>query len=173
MRPWLDNDPIDKRQRSRRRKGSACTGHGVARVVGMSPSSLHLGAVLAVAVASTAALEHHASQPRGEEKLIFEQKLVTVPGRQLAALTVDYTPGGVSPAHHHGEDVEVFAYVVFGSVRSKVNDGAETVYRAGEFWYEPPGSAHSVSVNASSEEPARILAVFVAADGARLTTVDP
>jgi quercetin dioxygenase-like cupin family protein len=39
-------------------------------------------------------------------------------------------------------------------------------------WLEPPGAAHSVSANASTSEPARLLAVFVAEDGAELTTFD-
>jgi hypothetical protein len=57
-------------------------------------------------------------------------------------------------------------------IRSKVNDGPITVYEAGESWLEPPRAAHSVSENASATEPARLLAVFVAKDGAELTTFD-
>ena len=53
-----------------------------------------------------------------------------------------------------------------------MNDGPITVYKAGESWLEPPGAAHSVSENASATEPARLLAVFVAQDGAALTTFD-
>jgi quercetin dioxygenase-like cupin family protein len=103
---------------------------------------------------------------------IFAQKLATIPGKSLTALTVDYAPGGASGAHHHAKSAEVFAYVVSGAIRSKVNDGPEKVYKAGEFWYEPPGAAHGVSANASSTEPARLLAVIVADDGAKLTTFD-
>jgi quercetin dioxygenase-like cupin family protein len=103
---------------------------------------------------------------------IFAQKLATIPGKSLTALTVDYALGGASGAHHHAKSAEVFAYVVSGAIRSKVNDGPEKVYKAGEFWYEPPGAAHGVSANASSTEPARLLAVIVADDGAKLTTFD-
>jgi len=42
-----------------------------------------------------------------------------------------------------------------------VNDGPKRVYRAGESWYETPGSIHRVSRNASKTEPAKLLAVFV------------
>jgi quercetin dioxygenase-like cupin family protein len=62
--------------------------------------------------------------------------------------------------------------VLEGAIRSQVNGGPVTVYRAGESWLEPPGAAHSVSANASTSEPARLLAVFVAEDGAELTTFD-
>ncbi len=62
----------------------------------------------------------------------------------------------------------VVAYVLEEAIRSKVNDGPERVYRVGESGLEPPGAAHSVSAC----EPARLLAVFVAEDGAELTTFD-
>jgi quercetin dioxygenase-like cupin family protein len=64
------------------------------------------------------------------------------------------------------------AYVLEGRVRFRVNDGPVTVYQAGESWLEPPGATHSVSANASATGPARLLAVFVAEDGAQLTTFD-
>lgn len=103
---------------------------------------------------------------------VFEQKLKTVPGKTLSVVTVDYAPGGASPSHRHADSAEIFAYVVEGAVRSQVNDGAEQVYQTGEFWYEPPGSTHGVSANASASEPARILAVVIADDGAEITTYD-
>jgi quercetin dioxygenase-like cupin family protein len=113
------------------------------------------------------------STGKGEQVAkIFAKPLANVPGKTLTAFTVDYAPAGVSPPHHHAREAEVFAYVVHGAVRSKVNDEPERVYAAGQFWYEPPGAAHAVSANASTTEPARILAVFVADDGAELTIVD-
>ncbi len=110
---------------------------------------------------------------KGEEVTpIFVQRLETVPGKSLTAMTVDYEPGGASRPHHHPKQAEVFVYVVSGAVRSKVNDGPEAVYHAGEFWYEPPGAAHGVSANASATEPARLLAVVVADAGISITTDD-
>jgi quercetin dioxygenase-like cupin family protein len=46
------------------------------------------------------------------------------------------------------------------------------VYKAGESFFEPPGSEHLVSANASTSKPASLLAIFVADDGAGLTTFD-
>ena len=42
-------------------------------------------------------------------------------------------------------------------------------HEAGEAFFEPPGSEHLVSENASTTEPASLLAIFVADDGAQLT----
>ena len=89
----------------------------------------------------------------------------------MTGVLVEYGPGASSPPHHHTTKGSVVAYVLEGAIRSKVNDGPITVYEAGESWLEPPGAAHSVSENASATEPARLLAVFVAEDGAELTTL--
>ena len=48
-----------------------------------------------------------------------------------------------------------------GAIRSQVNDGPVTTYKAGQSFSELPGDRHSVSANASDTEPAKLLAVFV------------
>jgi quercetin dioxygenase-like cupin family protein len=103
---------------------------------------------------------------------VFAYALPNLPGQTMTGILVEYAPGGSSPPHHHTSKGSVVAYVLEGAIRSKVNDGPEAVYEAGESWLEPPGAAHSVSANASATEPARLLAVFVAEDGAELTTFD-
>ena len=101
-------------------------------------------------------------------KQIFAQQLPNVPGNSMTAFVVEYAPGGKSESHHHTGSV--FAYVLEGEIRSQISDGQPAkVYKAGEFFYEPPGSSHLVSENASATKPAKLLAVFVAADEAVLT----
>lgn len=41
-------------------------------------------------------------------------------------------------------------------------DGGDRVYHAGESWTEKPGAHHRISENASTTEPAKLLAIFVA-----------
>jgi quercetin dioxygenase-like cupin family protein len=103
---------------------------------------------------------------------VFAYDLPNLPGQKMTGVLVAYGPGGSSPPHHHTTEGSVVAYVLEGAIRSKVNDGPETVYQVGESWLEPPGAVHSVSANASATEPARLLAVFIADDGAELTTFD-
>jgi quercetin dioxygenase-like cupin family protein len=104
-------------------------------------------------------------------KPVLSQGLPNVPGKTLTAVVVTYGPGGKSPRHHHAGSV--FAYVLSGSIRSQVSDqGPPRVYKAGEAFFEPPGSEHLVSENASAAEPASLLAVFVADTGAQLTVLD-
>ena len=104
----------------------------------------------------------------GHDRTVFSAQLPNVPGKTLTAIVVEYGPGGSSPAHRHAGSV--FAYVLSGQIRSENSaTGPVRVYRAGETFFEPPGSTHLVSANASDTEPASLLAVFVADDHAQLT----
>lgn len=116
------------------------------------------------------------SRADGEEvgvqtKRVSAERLGNAPGKSLTAIVVDYAPGGKSGAHRHAGSV--FAYVLSGAIRSENSaTGPAKVFKAGESFFEPPGSRHLVSENASAKEPASLLAIFVADDGAQLTTFD-
>jgi quercetin dioxygenase-like cupin family protein len=104
----------------------------------------------------------------GHEHAVYATQLPNAPGKTLTAIVVEYGPGGSSPAHRHAGSV--FAYVLSGRIRSENSaTGPVRVYRAGESFFEPPGSTHLVSANASDTQPASLLAVFVADDHAQLT----
>jgi quercetin dioxygenase-like cupin family protein len=103
----------------------------------------------------------------------FSRAIPNIPGKSLIAVEVSYTPGGASHPHTHAKSSFIYAYVVSGSVASKVNDEPERVYKAGESFFEEPGARHSVSRNASKTRPAKLLAVFVVdSDDKALTTND-
>jgi quercetin dioxygenase-like cupin family protein len=93
--------------------------------------------------------------------LVFDRALPNVPGKSMKGVLVEYQPGGSSPAHTHPDSAFIYATVLEGAIRSKVNDGPEKVYHAGESFAEVPGDHHGVSANASDIQPARLLAVFV------------
>ncbi len=99
----------------------------------------------------------------------FADHLPNVPGKSLTAIVVNFAPGGRSLPHHHAGSV--FVYVLSGAVRSENSaTGPVRVYKAGESFFEPPGSTHRISENASATEPAKVLTIFIADDGAVLTT---
>jgi quercetin dioxygenase-like cupin family protein len=126
---------------------------------------------MSIGVALCAAAAARVVMAEGDKvQPVFSQKLPNVPGKTLTAVAVDYAPGGKSKAHHHAG--VVFAYVVSGAIRSQVDDGPARVYHAGEAFFEGPGAHHVVSENGSRNKPAKLLAVFVADDGASLTTFD-
>ena len=101
-------------------------------------------------------------------KQAFSEKLPHVPGKTLTGIHVTYAPGAKSSPHFHAGSV--YAYVLSGQIRSENSaTGPARVYSAGEGFFEPPGSEHKVSENASDTESATLLAIFVADDGATLS----
>jgi quercetin dioxygenase-like cupin family protein len=93
--------------------------------------------------------------------LVFQHELPNVPGKSIKGVLVEYGPGGFSPGHTHAKSAFIYATVLEGAIRSQVNDGPVTVYKAGQNFSEMPGDRHAVSANASETEPAKLLAVFV------------
>ena len=93
--------------------------------------------------------------------LVYAHELPNVPGKSVKGVLVEYGPNGCSPGHTHASSAFIYATVIEGAVRSRVNDGPERTFRAGESFTELPGDRHGVSANASATEPAKLLAVFV------------
>ena len=89
-----------------------------------------------------------------------DEPIPNVPGKRLVTHVVNY-PGGGSAPHRHARSAFIYAYVISGEIRSQVESEPARVYRAGEAWFESPGSRHPVSINASNTEPARLLAVVI------------
>ena len=122
-------------------------------------------AVLALAFAAGevgVALAHDAA---GEESVqpVMRQTLPEMPGKQVTVVTVSYAPDQSSEPHVHPGSV--FAYVLEGSVVSQLADEAPKTYTKGQGWYEPPQARHLVSRNASTTEPARLVAWLVGNEG--------
>jgi len=99
--------------------------------------------------------------------LVFDQELPNVPGKSLRVVLVEYGPGSGSSSHRHPSSAFIYARVLEGAIRSKVNDAPERTYQAGESWTERSGDHHQVSQNASTTAPAKLLAVFVIDTGHR------
>ena len=103
--------------------------------------------------------------------LVYDHTLPNVPGKSIKGVLVEYGPGGSSPAHTHPKSAFIYATILEGAIRSSVNNGPVVTYHAGQNFSEMPGDLHSVSANASTTEPAKLLAVFVVdTDEKELTT---
>nr|WP_232326875.1 cupin domain-containing protein [Mycobacterium sherrisii] len=132
-------------------------------------------AALSVAVLlSPAARGEPTPQNSGQNpvvRTVFSQPS-NVPGKSMRAVTVHYPPGAKSAAHHHAKSAFIMAYVLSGAIRSQVEGEPARVYQAGETWSESPGAHHTVSENASSIDPADLLAVFLVDTGDGPLTTD-
>jgi quercetin dioxygenase-like cupin family protein len=95
--------------------------------------------------------------------------LPNVPGKRVTIVRVFYGPGGFTRPHRHSGSVT--AYITKGEIRSQLGGGPVETFKVGQSFFEPPGATHLVSANASNTEPAELIAVFVADEGAQLTTL--
>jgi quercetin dioxygenase-like cupin family protein len=124
-------------------------------------------AASAIAAPLCATNNSSGSSPNQVE-LIGSYALPNVPGKRVTVVRVSYGPGGFTPPHRHGGSVT--ATITKGEIRSQLGGGPVETYKVGQSFFEPPGATHLVSANASNAEPAELIAVFVADEGAELTT---
>ena len=97
--------------------------------------------------------------------------LANVSGKRVTVVRVIYGPGGFTRPHYHAGTVT--AYIVRGAIKSQLQGGPLETFTPGQTFFEPPGSVHMVSANASTTEESELLAIFVADEGAQLTTFLP
>ena len=123
-------------------------------------------------VTSTAAWDNILcmTEARGPDRVepVASYPLPNVPGKRVTVVRVIYGPGGFTRPHYHAGTVT--AYIVRGAIKSQLQGGPVETFTVGQTFYEPPGSVHMVSANASNTEEAELLAIFVADEGAQLTT---
>lgn len=125
-----------------------------------------LGAVAAAPAAQPVALAA-ANQSKASARELVRRDLIDLPGKEVLLETVEYPPGVSSAPHRH--DAQVFVYVLEGRVVMQVQGGPRMTLGPGQTFYEGPSDIHSVSANASSSEPAKIL-VFMIKDKGKATT---
>jgi quercetin dioxygenase-like cupin family protein len=147
---------------------------GLAVIAGLA-CSLAIGKALPVtmdAITTMVAPLCAASDPTGSTldtvEPIGSYALPNVPGKRVTIVRVFYGPGGFTRAHRHAGSVT--AYITKGEIRSQLGGGPVETFKVGQSFFEPPGATHLVSANASNTEPAELIAVFVADEGAQLTT---
>jgi quercetin dioxygenase-like cupin family protein len=118
--------------------------------------------VLVILAAFAPGLAHAEESARVTPLLLKD--LPDIPGKEGLIITVDYLPGGESPAHRH--EAHSFVYVLQGSIVMQVAGGEPVTLTPGQTFYEGPRDVHVVSRNASRVEPAKFLVVLIKRKGA-------
>lgn len=135
-------------------------------------------ALLATAPGCTPADEEAPAAPSGpkppSETLspLFETALPNVAGKTFTSAIVAFPPGARAAPHRHG-DAFVYAYVLDGTVASKLEGTPRRTYHQGDDWVEQPGAHHVLTANTSQTEPAKLLVVFISNAGDKLKVDDP
>jgi quercetin dioxygenase-like cupin family protein len=129
-----------------------------------SVSLLSLAVTAAASLHGPAAAQPTPAGTASTRRDVITQSLPGDPQRDITLVEVTYPPGAGSPPHMHANGV--MAFVVAGTIVSKVGDGPEQAFHAGDAWWEPEGAIHRVSRNASATQTATLLAIYIAPKGA-------
>ena len=146
-------------------RSTSAVSYGFVAIVAAAMSSIATWGTLHFVASAEA---QTAPQPATAQLLV--QSLPDLPGREVRITLLDRPPGNASPAHHHPGH-HTFGYIIEGTYELGINGQPTRILHAGDTFYEPPGAVHSVSKNASSEMPLKIV-VFMVADASQPSTVN-
>ncbi|BBJ37768.1 hypothetical protein SSPO_004860 [Streptomyces antimycoticus] len=112
------------------------------------------------------------TRPSETLKPLLQQALPNVKGKTFTSVIVDFPPKARAMPHRHGQAF-VYAYVLEGTVRSRLAGKPVRTYHQGENWVEQPGAHHVLTENTSPIKRAKLLVVFVSNTGDKLKVDDP
>ena len=127
-------------------------------------------AILAAATAVLAQMAPPEAAPQpwtGISRTDLQRHDLSIPGREVIQVRVDFQPGTAAPAHRHpGEEI---VNMLAGSLEYRVEGRPAVTLRAGDVLFIPSGAVHAVR-NVGSES-ASELATYVVAKGEPLITL--
>lgn len=110
---------------------------------------------------------HMKTQQAGTKRTDLQRHDLSVPGREVVQVRVDFDPGYISPKHKHpGEEI---IYVLEGTLEYQVEGKPPTTVKAGEVLFIPAGAIHAAK-NVGSGNGAE-LATYVVEKGKPLITL--
>ncbi|MFL5465638.1 MAG: cupin domain-containing protein [Gemmatimonadaceae bacterium] len=124
-----------------------------------------IGAAMLIVASGFAVDTAHAQQPESKRTDLQRYDL-SIPGREVVQVRVDFDPGYVAPRHtHFGEEI---IYILEGTLVYEVEGRPPTTYKAGDVLVVPAGAIHSVT-NVGTSNGAE-LATYVVEKGKPLIT---
>ena len=123
-------------------------------------------AVSVLAIGSTLALNVASAQQPRSKRADLQRHDLSVPGREVIQVRIDFDPGYVAPMHTHpGEEV---IYVIEGTLEYEIG-GKKSRVKAGDVLFVPAGTPHTVT-NIGSDNGAE-LATYIVEKGKPLITL--
>ena len=93
-------------------------------------------------VATTLALHSAQAQAPGITRTDLQQHDLSVAGREVVQVRVDFAPGVLAPDHRHpGEEI---VYAIEGELGYRLEGRAPVTLKAGQVLFIPAGTVHSV-----------------------------
>src|SRR5262245_31028777 len=98
--------------------------------MGRSGRTLHFAVTLIVMLGAGALAPAVSQQqtPATKVTTLLKEAIAELPGREIIMVTLDIPPGGGSAAHRHPGH-HIFGYVLEGTYKLKLDQGAETIQR--------------------------------------------
>jgi quercetin dioxygenase-like cupin family protein len=123
--------------------------------------------VAVLIVASALALHTVQAQAPGITRTDLQQHDLSVSGREVVQVRVDFAPGVVAPRHSHPR--EEIVYAIEGLLEYRLEGQPPVTLKAGEVLFIPAGTVHEVK-NVGSGNAAE-LATYVVEKGKPLLTL--
>jgi quercetin dioxygenase-like cupin family protein len=122
--------------------------------------------MIAVIAVGTSALGAQPARPPGTTRIDLQRHDLSIPGREVVQLRVDFAPGASFPRHTHpGEEI---IYVIEGSLEYEVA-GKQITVNAGGVLFVPAGTVHAAR-NVGTV-PAAELGTYIVEKGKPLTKI--
>ena len=129
-------------------------------------ATLIMGAAMLIVGSGLAPDSAQAGQP-GTRRTDLQRHDLSVPGREVIQVRVDFDPGYVAPRHTHpGEEI---IYVIEGTLEYQIEGQPARTVKPGDVLFVPAGAIHSVK-NVGTGNGAE-LATYVVEKGKPLITL--
>ncbi len=99
-------------------------------------------ATAVLVVGSVLALHVARAQEPGLIRTDLQQHDLSVPGREVIQVRIDFAPGVVAPRHSHPGDEIVYA--IEGWIEYQLDGKAPVTIKAGEVLFIPAGTIHAI-----------------------------
>jgi quercetin dioxygenase-like cupin family protein len=121
----------------------------------------------AMIVAASATLSAAQPRPAGTARIDLQHHDLSIPGREVWQLRVDFAPGASFPRHRHpGEEI---IYVIKGTIEYEMDGSPPVTLKAGDVLFVPYGVVHAAK-NAGTTDAAE-LGTYVVEKGKPLTEI--
>ena len=102
----------------------------------------HITRVLALILAIGLGPQLAQAQQSGITRTNLQRHDLSVPGREVVQVRVDFAPGAAFPRHSHpGEEI---VYAIEGTMEYQLEDRPPATLKAGEVLFIPAGAIHAV-----------------------------
>ena len=130
-------------------------------------NTIRIIAIAVLIVGSGLIVQIARAQQPGSKRTDLQRHDLSVPGREVVQVRVDFDPGYVSPRHKHpGEEI---IYVLEGTLEYQIEGKASVTVRAGDVVFVPAGVIHTAK-NVGTTNGAE-LATYIVEKGKPLITL--